>query len=81
MTKIRIAAFENDLQRAVTQIDRPHVSYAMADVSQAQEVAHYVQVADDHYGGIDVFFNNADIEGEVYPLTDYLEADFDRLWT
>ena len=71
--------FESDLKRAVEQIDQPHVSYAVADVSKAHDVEHFVKVADDRYGGIDIFFDNAGVVGEVHPLTDYPEADFDRL--
>lgn len=71
--------FEDDLKRAVEQIDHPHVSYAVADVSKVLDTEHYVRLASDRYGGIDLFFANAGIVGGVHALTDYSEADFDRL--
>ncbi len=71
--------YENDLKHAVEQIDRPHVSYAVADVSKVLDTEHYMQLAGNRYGGIDILFANAGMVGEVHPLTDYSEADFDRL--
>ena len=42
-------------------------------------MATYVQRAIDTFGGVDVLFNNAGIEGDVSPLEDYPEAMFDRV--
>ncbi len=48
-----------------------------ADVSKAADVVAYVKAATDAYGRIDIFFNNAGIEGRVMPIVDYDEAVFD----
>lgn len=51
-----------------------------ADVSKEPDVESYVQQTVEAYGGIDVFFNNAGIEGKVATaLVDTAVEDFDRV--
>jgi NAD(P)-dependent dehydrogenase (short-subunit alcohol dehydrogenase family) len=50
-----------------------------ADVTRAAEVQRYVAAAVKRFGGIDCFFNNAGILGDVAPLTEYSEEVFDRV--
>ena len=52
----------------------------VADVSQEAEVDGYVAAAVDAFGRIDLFFNNAGIEGRMAPMTELSVADFDRVW-
>ncbi len=52
----------------------------VADVSVESEVDRYVQAAVDAHGRIDLFFNNAGIEGRMAPMTELSVADFDRVW-
>jgi NAD(P)-dependent dehydrogenase (short-subunit alcohol dehydrogenase family) len=52
----------------------------VADVSKEDEVDSYVQAAVDAHGRIDLFFNNAGIEGRMAPMTDLSVDDFDRVW-
>jgi 3alpha(or 20beta)-hydroxysteroid dehydrogenase len=50
-----------------------------ADVTRWADVQRYVAAATERFGGIDAFFNNAGILGAVSPLTEYSEAEFDRV--
>ena len=67
------------LQQAVQAIGDEHVSAVVADVTQADQVQRYVRTAIDRYGGIDVFFANAGVEGVVAPITEYPDDVFDRV--
>jgi len=51
----------------------------VADVSQEAGVAEYVAAAVDRHGRIDLFFNNAGIEGRMAPMTELSVEDFDRV--
>src|SRR5262245_10175559 len=70
---------EKPLQQAVQRIGSEAVSYAAADVTQPEQTQQYVRAAVERYGGIDIFLNNAGIEGVVQPLTDYPLEIFDRV--
>ena len=50
-----------------------------ADVSNEADVKRYVQGAMDAFGAIDVFFNNAGIEGSVAPLVEMPVEAFDKV--
>ena len=52
---------------------------AKADVSNETDVKRYVQTSLDRFGRIDVFFNNAGIEGAVAPLEQQDIALFDKV--
>jgi 3alpha(or 20beta)-hydroxysteroid dehydrogenase len=52
----------------------------VADVSVESEVDGYVRAAVDAHGRIDLFFNNAGIEGRMAPMTELSVEDFDRVW-
>lgn len=70
---------ESALQQVVADIDNDNVSYEIADVSQPDDVQRYVQTAIDRFGGLDVFLNNAGIEGNITPLVDYPIDVFDKV--
>lgn len=70
---------EQGLQQAAASSGSTAVSYTVADVTQPAQVAHYVQIAVERYGGIDVFINNAAIEGLVIPIVDYPVEIFDQV--
>ncbi|TDB67396.1 SDR family NAD(P)-dependent oxidoreductase [Arundinibacter roseus] len=70
---------EEDLKKAVEDIGGMDVKYCMADVTKSSQVQKYVTQAVEAFGKIDIFFNNAGIEGVVQPIQDYPEEMFDKV--
>jgi NAD(P)-dependent dehydrogenase (short-subunit alcohol dehydrogenase family) len=61
-----------ELEAAIA--DMPASAQALAvvaDVTREDDVAAYVRAAVDRFGAIDVFFNNAGVEGEIAPISKY----------
>jgi NAD(P)-dependent dehydrogenase (short-subunit alcohol dehydrogenase family) len=50
-----------------------------ADVSDGSQVDAFVAAAIEHFGGLDIVFANAGMEGRVAPLVEQSEADLDRV--
>ncbi|MFD2700443.1 SDR family NAD(P)-dependent oxidoreductase [Paenibacillus shunpengii] len=50
-----------------------------ADVSNEADVEKYVKATVDQFGKIDIFFNNAGIEGKVAPIMEQEVQDFDKV--
>ena len=67
------------LEKAVAELNSEHLKYCTADVSKAGDVEKYVNETVNAFGKIDVYFNNAGIEGEVKPIIDYPEEIFDKV--
>ncbi|WP_047549178.1 SDR family NAD(P)-dependent oxidoreductase [Psychroserpens sp. Hel_I_66] len=55
------------------------MSYAVADVTKSKDVEQYVETCIERYKKIDIFFNNAGIEGVVKPIQEYPEEEFDKV--
>lgn len=70
---------EESLKKAVEEMGGKDVSYCVADVSKSADVQRYVSEAVKAFGKIDVFFNNAGIEGVVKPIVEYPEEMFDKV--
>jgi NAD(P)-dependent dehydrogenase (short-subunit alcohol dehydrogenase family) len=70
---------EAPLRQAVTTLGAERASFVRADVTRPEDVERYVRAAVERYGGIDVFLNNAGIEGAVKPITEYPIEVFDRV--
>ncbi|HEX4140891.1 MAG TPA: SDR family oxidoreductase [Candidatus Methylacidiphilales bacterium] len=54
--------------------------FVQADVSDEEQVKKLVQTTVDHFGRLDVAFNNAGIEGAPKPLTEATPAEFDQVF-
>ena len=71
---------QQDLRAAI--VDLPPSAQALAitaDVTREDEVAGYVRAAIDKFGAIDVFYNNAGVEGDIAPITRYSLEAFRRV--
>lgn len=55
------------------------VEPCVADCGDEVAVQRYAQAANDRFGKIDGFFNNAGVEGKLAPTHEYDIAEFDRL--
>ncbi len=62
---------ENALKKVSREINSPDLHYIAADVTDEKQVKAYAQKAKELFGHVDVFFNNAGLEGEVKPLDEY----------
>jgi len=71
---------EKQLQAAIRDLPASAEALAViADVTQEDEVADYVRAAMDKFGAIDVFYNNAGIEGDITPVMRYSLETFRRV--
>jgi NAD(P)-dependent dehydrogenase (short-subunit alcohol dehydrogenase family) len=70
---------KTDLEKVVAELGSENVRFCVADVSKAKDVENYVDETVKQFGKIDVFFNNAGIEGVVSPIVDYPEDIFDQV--
>lgn len=67
------------LQEAARELNSSDVHTFVADVSEEKQVEAYAQKAKELFGNVDVFFNNAGIEGEVKPLEEYSIQTYHKL--
>ena len=67
------------LARAAAQLSGAGVLCLEADVTSAADMGQVAESAVETFGGIDIFFGNAGIEGVVSELTAYPPDTFDRV--
>src|SRR5690606_33179839 len=70
---------EEALNNTKSLLDSENVSIFKANVTNAEEVQGYVNHTVETFGKIDIFFNNAGVEGIVKPITEYPEEEFDKV--
>lgn len=79
----RVVAIDRDPQAlarlCASTADHPHLLTLEGNVASETSVFDFIASAKRTFGRIDVFFNNAGIEGPVRPLTEYSLLDFERV--
>jgi len=77
-----VVIVDNDkaaLEKAAAQLNHKNLFHYVADVSKVGDVKNYVQHTLDSCGKIDIFFNNAGIEGISKPISAYPDEVFDEV--
>jgi NAD(P)-dependent dehydrogenase (short-subunit alcohol dehydrogenase family) len=69
-----------ELRAAIADLPASAEALAVtADVRDEDEIAAYVRATTDRFGAIDVFYNNAGIEGDIARITQYSLETFRRV--
>lgn len=68
------------LEKAAESVDTAEKLLLTANVSVEDEVKQYVQKTKAHYGHIDVFINNAGMNGEFKNITEQTEENFKNVF-
>lgn len=77
---VLVDLFDDALDEAAGALEQfGSIIAVQADVSKEEDVKKYVEKAVSKFGRIDVFFNNAGIEGKVAPLVEQDVEDFDKV--
>lgn len=77
--RVLLVDLSEDRLRDAAQPLGPNVAWASADVSNVSDTQRYVTEAVSRFGGVDIVFANAGVEGPVRPLTETPTDDFDRV--
>ncbi|MCH8547037.1 MAG: SDR family oxidoreductase [Cryomorphaceae bacterium] len=67
------------IKKALSEINSPNADGMAADVSKDLDNKQSVERCVAKFGGLDIFFANAGVEGKVQPLDQLEEKDFDFL--
>ncbi|WP_397474422.1 SDR family NAD(P)-dependent oxidoreductase [Pusillimonas sp.] len=67
------------LNAAAQTLGADNVEIVVADVTRAEDTRGYVDRAMEKWGRLDVLFGNAGVNGQIAPIADYPEDDFDQV--
>lgn len=70
---------EAALKTAAAAAESERVAYHVADVSDETQTKGYVEATVERFGGVDILFANAGIEGKVTPILEGSVEAFDRV--
>ena len=70
---------EDALKDTVNELGNESAAYVVADVSDEQQVKKYVDETIKKFKKIDIFLNNAGVEGKVIPLDEYPLDEFNKV--
>ena len=70
---------KDSLADACAEISSNQISYLVGDVANWNDNLEMIKIAEERYGGVDIFLANAGIEGDISSILDYDEEVFDRL--
>lgn len=72
---------EDELRQTKVNLNsNDRVAFFKADVSKEKDVKDYVDATMEKFGHVDIFFNNAGIEGDVKPISDYSVETFEKVF-
>ena len=70
---------KDSLADACAEISSNQISYVVGDVANWNDNLEMIKIAEERYGGVDIFLANAGVEGDISSILDYDEEVFDRL--
>ena len=70
---------EAGLRSVAQRLGAERAAFTVADVSAPDAVKHFVERTAQRFGGIDILFANAGVEGRVGPIEACPVAEFDRV--
>ena len=77
--RVMLVDLDEGRLRALAHELGPNAAFTPADVSNAEDSERYVRATVEQFGGVDILFANAGIEGTVAPIADLPVEAFDRV--